>query len=292
LDDPGYIAVTSCKNEEKTIGNCVRSVLHQTIPPLVYIVIDDGSTDETSRILDTFTPRIDSIYLEGGRVRKRGDHLRNLFLIAVKLASGRVSNWRYLLSVDADEILPQDYVENLIKKMGEDPKLGMASGIPIYKTHGGYEKIHRASDRVWNGARLYRRDCWDSIGFIPSIQGWDMWVRLEANRLGWKTKSFDEINFIEKRQWGDTTLKFWVNRGFTRKILGYSWIAHLITCITRINQKPYLTGSLAFFLSFILYRLRQQTHFNPEYYKFAHEYTSNIMKEWLTLSKIKTMFKR
>ncbi len=69
-------------------------------------------------------------------------------------------------------------------------------------------------------------------------------------------------------------------------------MAHLITCVTRINQKPYLVGSLAFFLSFVLFGLRQQTHFNLEYYKFAHEYTSNIMREWLKTSKIKTKFKR
>jgi len=284
---PRYIAVTHCKNEEKTIGKCVESVLNQTILPTVYVVVDDGSTDETPKILETFKPRIVVISLEPRRVRERGDHHRNLLLLSYREAIKEISDWKYLLTVDADEILFSDYMERLISKMEEDSKLGMTSGIPISRVDGGYRKIYKASHNVWNGARVYRRECWDAIGFIPSIQGWDIWVQFEANRIGWRTRPFDDIHFLEERPWGGSTLKYWIMRGFARKRLGYATLTHIITCLTRLTHKPYFFGSLAFFLSFIFYGIRGEKYFSKEYYDFTRQYTLNFTRYWLKPSKIK-----
>lgn len=287
MNDQRYVAVTACKNEETTIRDCVLSVLSQTIPPAAYVVVDDGSTDNTPRILEAFKPRIEVISLEVGRAKERGNHLRNLFLMAAGYVSKIAPDWSSLLSVDADEVLLPDYVERLIQRMEEDAKLGMTSGIPISKTVGGYRKIHKASNNVWNGARLYRRECWEAVKEIPSIQGWDMWVQFEANRLGWRTRPFDDINFLEERPWGGSTFKFWIRRGFTRRLLGYSWLTHLLTCVTRMTHKPYVLGALTFFLSFLLYGLRRLSFFSPEYYQFVKEHTLNFARGWLRVSKIK-----
>ncbi len=286
-----YIAVTHCKNEEKTIRKCVESVLNQTIPPAVYVVIDDGSTDETPEILKSFRKRIEIVSLEQKRARERGDHHRNLLLLSCQEAVKKVSDWQYLLSMDADEILYSDYMERIISKMREDPKLGITSGIPISKVVGGYRKIYKASHGVWNGARVYRRGCWDDIGLIPSIQGWDMWVQFEANRLGWRTRSFDNINFIEERPWGGTTLKYWIRRGFSRKHLGYATLTHIITCLTRLTHRPYFFGSLAFFLSFMFYGIKGERYFSKDYYDFVRQHTLYYARGWLKISKIRAKLK-
>ncbi|KON29268.1 hypothetical protein AC482_06965 [miscellaneous Crenarchaeota group-15 archaeon DG-45] len=287
MNDQRYVAVTACKNEETTIGNCVRSVLGQTIKPAAYVVIDDGSTDGTPWILEAFKPRIEVISLEAGRAKTRGNHLRNLFLLAVGYASELMPDWSILLSVDADEVLFPDYVESLIRRMEDDPRLGMTSGIPISRTVGGYRKIHRASNNVWNGARLYRRACWEDIKEIPSIQGWDMWVQFEANRLGWRTRPFDGVNFLEERAWGGASLMFWIRRGFTRRLLGYSWLTHLLTCVTAVAQRPYIVGAVAFFLSYLLYGLGRREFFSPEYHVFVKGHTLDIARGWLRVSKLK-----
>ena len=288
---PTYIAVTHCKNEEKTITNCVESVLNQTVPPAVYVVVDDGSTDGTPEILNGFESRIEIVSLEATRTRERGDHHRNLLLLSYHEAVEKVADWQYLLTVDADEILYSDYLERILSKMEEDPKLGMASGIPISKVVGGYRKIYKASHGVWNGARVYRRGCWDDLGAIPSIQGWDKWVQFEANRLGWRTEPFDDINFVEERPWGGTTLKYWIRRGFSRKLLGYSTLTHIITCSTRLTHRPYFFGSLAFFLSFMLYGIRGERYFSEDYHDFVRRHTLKYARGWLKISRIRSKLK-
>ena len=287
---PRYIAVTHCKNEEKTVVKCVESVLNQTIPPAAYVVVDDGSTDETPEILEDFKPRIEVVSLEPTMARERGDHHRNLLLLSYSEARKKIVDWEFLLTVDADEILFRDYMERLISRMEEDRKLGMTSGVPLSRVDGGYRKIYKASRGVWNGARVYRRECWDAIGFIPSIQGWDLWVQFEANRLGWRTRPFGDINFLEERPWGGSTLKYWIRRGFSRKRLGYATLTHIITCLTRMTHRPYFIGSLAFFFSFVLYGIGGEKYFSEEYYDFAKQYTLNFARGWLTLSKIRAMF--
>lgn len=281
-----YIAVTPCKNEEKTIAKCVKSVLNQTIPPKAYVVINDGSTDKTPEILSSFEPQVTVISRPVGSTRTRGSHHRNLLLLSSNHATEMVPEWEFLVTIDADEILAPDYMEKILQKTKDDPKLGITSGIPYSKIDGGYRKIYNASNNVWNGARIYRRECWRSIYPIPSIQGWDMWVQFEAVRKGWNVRPYDDINFYEERPWGGTTLGYWIRRGFARKRLGFSTLTHLLTCVMRLTHKPVITGAVAFFLAFLLYGIGTPKYFDEDYYRFVKRHTHTFALNWLTIPRI------
>jgi glycosyltransferase involved in cell wall biosynthesis len=286
LTQVNYVAVTPCKNEEKTINKCVQSVLKQTIPPKAYVVVNDGSTDKTPDILKRFQPKVTVITRPVGSPRTRGSHHRNLLLTSSKFVTEMVPEWDFLITIDADEILAQDYMEKILQKTKENPKLGITSGIPYTKIDGGYRKIYNASNNVWNGARIYRRECWEDLHPIPSIQGWDMWVQFEAVRKGWNVKPFDNINFYEERPWGGTTIQYWIRRGFARKRLGFSTLTHLLTCIMRLTHKPVIIGAIAFFLSFVLYGIGTPKYFDQDYYKFVKKHTHKFALNWLTIQRI------
>ena len=278
---PRYIAVTVCRNEEELIGRCVGSVLGQSYPPSCYVVVDDGSTDGTLDILRSFGSKIDVISLDRHHQFQRGGHLLRLFLLGVSRAKKQTEDWEFLLSVDADEVLGRYYVEKLVDKMRSNPRLGMTSGVPYSKTDGGYLKIERASFNVWNGARLYRRACFDEIHNIPVMQGWDVWIQFEANRLGWETKPFDDVNFLEERPWGDPgplSFTFWARRGFVRRILGFSLLAQILSSFMRMTEKPYLLGSITFLLAFLLYGLQKNKLLPKDYYSFVKKHTIKMVR--------------
>ena len=47
-----YVVITPVRNEEKHIHSVINSMLRQTIRPLQWVIVDDGSTDNTGRIID------------------------------------------------------------------------------------------------------------------------------------------------------------------------------------------------------------------------------------------------
>lgn len=281
MDIPEYIAVTACRNEEETIGRCLDSVLGQSYPPSCYVVVDDGSTDGTLKILKSFEPRIYLVSLKKIHRFQRGVHLLKLFVLGAKKAIKQIEDWEFLLSVDADEFLCRDYVEKLVKKMKENPRLGITSGIPYTKMNRGYIKREKASFNVWNGARLYRRKCFNQLQKIPGIQGWDMWVQFEANRLGWVTKPFDDVYFFEERLWGNTSslsFSFWVRRGFVRYNLGFSMLSQILSSGKMVTQKPYILGSITFLFAYLLYRLFHENPFSLDYQRFVKRLTTHMVR--------------
>src|SRR5580692_10596550 len=47
-----YVLLTAAKNEEAYIGETIASVLRQTVHPVAWFIMDDGSTDRTAQIVE------------------------------------------------------------------------------------------------------------------------------------------------------------------------------------------------------------------------------------------------
>lgn len=92
-------------NGENFIGNCIDSILEQTIPELQIIVVDDGSTDSTLKILKGFAEkdsRIEVIHQSNGGV----SNARNTGLAAVK------AEW--VVFIDADDTIENNYCLSIL----------------------------------------------------------------------------------------------------------------------------------------------------------------------------------
>jgi hypothetical protein len=88
-------------NRASLIADTLDSALNQTVPFLEIIVVDDGSTDDTARVLDRFGDRIRRIHVANGGVQRA----RNL---GVAAAAGQ-----YVALCDSDDLLEPHYVETM-----------------------------------------------------------------------------------------------------------------------------------------------------------------------------------
>ena len=97
-------------NVEKYIKKCINSILNQTYKNYEIIIINDGSTDKSKKILESYK-NIDNIKIIN-QTNKGLSVARN---IGIKNASGD-----YLLFVDSDDYIDNDLLENLNKNITDE----------------------------------------------------------------------------------------------------------------------------------------------------------------------------
>ena len=133
-----YILVTPTKNEEKNLPGLIQSVIKQSIKPVVWVIVDDGSTDNTSNILSEAREKHDWIQVVQLKEHRRdlGKHYAYVcnagFNFAIEHCKTHNLQYDYIGLLDADMILEPEFYNELIEKFEENPELGIVSGSVYY----------------------------------------------------------------------------------------------------------------------------------------------------------------
>ncbi len=193
-----YVIVSPVRNEARNIEETISSVCSQSVLPLRWVIVDDGSTDGTA---DIVSGHLESApWMELVRLEDRGyyDLMEGGEIKAFHRGLERVRDleFGFLSKLDGDISFRGSYFESLFRKFGENPRLGIASGACYNRKDGGLvpEKSYRY--HVRGAARVYRKDCWDAIGGTIAGLGWDAMDVYKARMLGWETESFEDIRMI------------------------------------------------------------------------------------------------
>lgn len=193
-----YYIISPVRNEAKNIINTIESVISQTIRPIKWIIVNDGSTDETEKIVNKYIDNHDWISLINLHDRGYYDLMAGGEIKAFYEGYEQIKNkdYDFLVKVDGDVSFDLTYFEQLFSKFHLDAKLGIASGSVYYKTNNGlvYEKAYKY--HVRGAARAYKRECWSDIGGTIDNLGWDAMDVYKARMLGWNTYSFKELKII------------------------------------------------------------------------------------------------
>jgi len=275
-----YIAVTIARNEEKNIRQTIESVLNQSIPPVLYVVVDDGSTDKTPQIVMEYEPYgVCYVKVLGGRFDVRSFNLCRAVNLGFEVATFLYPEWKYALKVDADSVIPGNYVERLLMYLERDPRIGIISGC--------IENRKMWRGRPSDGAKMYRRECWNDIGGMDYVIGWDTHGIIKANWMGYKCLNLP-IFYRELRTSKRETVSEWYYTGATRYFLGFPlWHTFLVSLIYT-NDKPYVLGSLIMFFSHLIHSLLKYCRpFSKEYYAYASKFAINEM-----LDRLRALVKR
>ena len=124
-----YVLVTPARNEETFIATTIEAVLAQTVLPVRWIIVSDGSTDRTDEIVAGYAKQHSFIRLlrrSAGETRSFSSKV-NAFKMSDRELEG--VQYEFVGNLDADVSFPRDYYENVLQRLQTSPKLGIAGGM-------------------------------------------------------------------------------------------------------------------------------------------------------------------
>ena len=256
-----YSIITPVRDEERFIEGTIESVLRQTIRPIEWIIVDDGSTDSTGTIIERYAR--DHSWIRILHRKSRGHRSTGggveAFLDAYPLLLER--DWDYLVNLDGDLTFAPDYFEKCFEHFRNTPRLGIGGGAVYIQVGDSLQWEKAPYFHVRGATKIYRRECWVSLGgLIPSL-GWDTVDELKANQLGWTTRTFPELKLVHHRVTG-LTWGAWgnaVNDGEADYIVGYHPLFFAVKCVRNAFNPPYIIRALGIAYGFLRSAVRR-TH--------------------------------
>jgi glycosyltransferase involved in cell wall biosynthesis len=263
LCPPRCILVTPARNEEAFIEKTIQSVVSQTVIPIRWVIVNDGSTDATSRIVGRYAARYEWI-----RVVDLPEHRDRSFAAKVHgfnagYAAVKILDHEIVGNLDADVSFESDYLEFLLARFAEDTRLGVAG--TVFREGDGYRSDADSFEgltHVAGGCQLFRRQCFAEIGgYTPNKAGGVDWIAVTTARMrGWKTRSFREKSFFHHRSLGTaerSRLTSSFSYGEKDYYLGGHPLWELFRVAYRMSKRPYLVDGLALGLGYASAGLRR-----------------------------------
>lgn len=255
---PRYVVVSPVRDEEAFLEDTIRSMREQTVLPQAWVLVDDGSSDRTGEIADRHAaevPWIHVVHRDDRGFRAAGAGVIDAFYAGLEAleAGGRgASDWELLVKLDGDLSLDPDYFERCLARFRRDPGLGIGGGVIYSRAGGELRKERHPAFHVRGATKIYRRTCWEAIGGLLHVPGWDTLDEVKANQLGWRTATFDDIRLVQLRFTGDGGGQWstWVKNGRAAYICGYHPLFVLSRAVWRLFGRPYLSATLGLLWGF------------------------------------------
>jgi biofilm PGA synthesis N-glycosyltransferase PgaC len=274
-----YVIISPCRNEAQFMRHTLDSVVSQSIRPKKWIIVDDGSTDDTPRVLAEYAAAHDWIEVVTRKDRGRrsvGPGVVEAFYAGYEKIN--VSEYVYLCKLDLDLELPPRYFEKLMARMEADPRIATCSGKPFIRR--GEELVNEGQgDETSIGAsKFYRVDRFLEIGgFVREV----MWDGIDCHKCrmkGWIACSWDdpEVRFIHLRPMGSShknILAGRVRHGYGQYFMGTGFLFMAASAVYRLSERPYVIGSLAMLWGWLISAFaRKPRYADPAFRRFLRAY--------------------
>lgn len=270
-----YVLITPARNEEAFIQRTIESMIRQTVLPLKWVIVNDGSTDATGDIVKRYLH--DHPWIELVENPPRQDRSFAKKVASFNAGFARVADLPYKIvgNVDADISFEQDHFEFLLGKFRTDPMLGVAG--TVFREEGGYSSASDSFEgqtHVSGQCQLFRRQCFSEIGgYVPHRAGGIDWIAVVTARMrGWKTQSFQDRSFFHHRHLG-TAERGRVASSFSYGEKDYYMGGHplweLFRVAYRMTKQPYLVGGAALGAGYMwAWFVRTPKAVSPEFMRF------------------------
>lgn len=243
------VVITPARNEARLLPGLAKSMLAQTVRPLRWVIVDDGSSDGTAEFAEALGQEHDWIHLV--RRDDRGRRVLGSGVIAA-FEDGLATvddEYDVLAKVDADLTFGARYIERLCQRFEQDPTLGAASGKVYREERGRLVEEFMIDDMVAGQWKAYRRACYVAIGGLVQAVLWDGIDFHRARMVGWRTRSFHDpdLRILHHRLMGSSdrnVLKGRLRLGKGQWFMGTHPLYLLASAAFRCLEKPRLVGGV------------------------------------------------
>lgn len=284
LSMTNYTIISPVRNEEEFIEKTLKSVVNQTLKPLEWIIIDDGSTDKTAEIVNNYVKKYDWIKMINQQDRGfyyPGKGVVDTFYKGFDNISN--NNWDFIVKLDCDLSFQEDYFEKVLHEFELNPKLGIASGLTFIPSNGGMVSEKVQDDHPVGPSKVYRKECFKDIDGLKPISGWDLADLLSAQMKGWETKCFDNFKINHYRKTGSRRSDFTSGMflwGRFHYRYGYGLFYTFLKSIYRLAEKPVIIGGISIFLGYLYAFVKQEDRiFDKEMRKFLRKKQRVYLKQ-------------
>ena len=270
---PKLLIVSPVKDEAAYLDRTIRCLIAQTTRPDLWIIVNDGSSDDTGKIADHAASEhswIRVLHRPPGTARRVGPGVIEAFYAGLESV-----NWReydYICKLDGDLEFAATYFANLLEQFAADPRLGTISGkahIPV----GDRFVLERTGDEFSHGvAKLYRRECFEQIGgFVRAV----MWDGIDCHRcrlFGWKAESRDDslLAIRHLRQMGSSFRSVYHGRwrwGRGQHFMGTHPLYMVGISIYRVLERPWIVGGLCLMGGYLDAAIRRRPRYEDSAFR-------------------------
>ncbi|HEY5535114.1 MAG TPA: glycosyltransferase family A protein [Ignavibacteria bacterium] len=274
-----YSIITPTKNEVKYITKTLDSVVKQSVLPVQWIIINDGSDDGTDNIIKDYLNNYDwitTIKLQNFQPSIKATGGRVAFLLNYAIAK-LDKDLDLICKLDSDIEFEYDFFEKLLIEFNKNSRLGVSSGLLVYD--GKAEKL---SDNYTRGASLIvRKEILEATkGFYESkSSGEDTLIAVAARYFGWETKSFPiYFNHLKKEYSRNSFFYESFIAGFYRGSIPYNFLYFLLSQIKYILATPIIIGTILQLIGYFYSRFIRKYRPFPDY---IHKQVTFEQKETL-----------
>jgi glycosyltransferase involved in cell wall biosynthesis len=279
-----YALISPCRNEAAYMRQTLDSIVQQSRRPARWIIVDDGSSDATAAILSEYSGRHEwiSIVTRADRGHRAvGPGVVDAFYAGFEQLD--TARYEFVGKVDLDLRLPERYFEILMQRMHADPRIATCSGKSYLEENGRLVNERHGDDTSLGMTKFYRMDRFQAIGgFVREV----MWDGIDCHLCrmhGWLACSWDEpeLRFVHLRPMGSSQRSIYAGRmrhGYGQYFMGTGFWYLAASALARVNQQPYVLGSLATLWGWLWSALRRKPRYqNPQFRRFLRRYQRRVL---------------
>lgn len=282
-----YVLITAAKDEEACFGEVIQFVVRQTVLPIAWFIIDDGSSDRTAAIVESLAAKHPFIQLQSAASRSNRNFGSQYKALRAAYDLAKPLEFDFVAVQDADQAPERkDYYESILGEFQKNPRLGAASGVLYERPHGRWEFRPGNAEDSLAASTVFRRSAFDQVGGYTPLyyQGSDWLIQLQTKMAGWELLTRPDLHILHYRPTSSAG-GIWRGRfhaGLSDASFGSDPVFEFLKCCRRVRTRPVVLGSVVRFWGYLWWNITgRKPLIKAEEVAFLRKEQRAKMRRWI-----------